>query len=81
MIGRDLFKIVFTLEAFHAAGGIDEFLLAGKERMAGGADFHPDVIHGGTGLKGVAARARNRGQIILGMNFFFHVSILRRWNR
>jgi len=30
---RSLNFFVFSLESFHAAGGIDKFLFAGKERM------------------------------------------------
>jgi hypothetical protein len=35
---------VFFLEALDAAGGIDQLLLAGEERMAARADFHLDQI-------------------------------------
>ena len=45
-----LFKL--TAEAFDAAGGIHQLLLAGKEGMAGGADFENDVaLVGRAGLE------------------------------
>jgi hypothetical protein len=41
-----LFYIVLLLEFFHAAGGIDDFLLLGIEGMAIRANFHMEVLHG-----------------------------------
>jgi len=35
-----LFDIVFLAEAFNAAGSIHQFLLAGKEGVAGGTNFN-----------------------------------------
>ena len=63
---------VFLLEAFDAAGGIDEFLLAGVERVADAADFDFDVLEGGAGFEGIAAGAADLGEIVLGVEFFFH---------
>src|SRR6266566_9214587 len=34
---------VLAAETLDAAGGVHELLLAGKERMASGTDFHADV--------------------------------------
>ena len=45
-------------EALDAAGGVDQLLLAGEERVAGGADFDDDVaLVGGARLEVVAAGA------------------------
>ena len=72
-----LFDVVFLPEALYAAGGVNQFLLAGKERMAGGADFHLDVLGCGTGLNHVPADAGNRRHFIFGMYLFFHSHILQ----
>jgi hypothetical protein len=45
-------------EALDAAGGVDQLLLAGKERVAGSADFDDDIaLVRGAGLKQIAAGA------------------------
>ena len=45
-------------EALDAACGVDQLLLAGEERVAGGADFEDDVaLVGGAGLKVSSAGA------------------------
>jgi hypothetical protein len=67
-----LFDVVFLAEALDAAGGVDEFLLAGKERVAGGAYFHLDIFDGGTGFYDVSAGAGDFGHLIFGMYLFFH---------
>jgi hypothetical protein len=72
----DLLHAVSLLESFHPAGGIDQLLLPGKERMAGGADFSADFRLGGTALEGVAAQAPHRHFLILGMDSFFHIFLL-----
>ena len=65
---------VFLGEAFNAAGGVDELLFAGEERMAIGADF--DVQHvaldGRTGSEIVAAGAVHRDGVIVGVDTGFH---------
>src|ERR1700722_65505 len=65
---------VFFLEAFDAAGGIDQLLLTGKERMAVGADFYLDQIAAVSraSLESMATRAMNGDGVIIGMNSFFH---------
>jgi len=72
----DFLHAVSLLESFHPAGGIDQLLLSGKERMAGGADFGADFRLGGTALEGVAAQAFHRHFLILGMDSFFHIFLL-----
>jgi len=63
---------VLALEFFHAAGGIDVFLLAGEEGVALRADFDGDLFLGRTGLPGLAATAGYRRFDVLGVNALFH---------
>src|SRR5438046_10703142 len=48
---------VTTREFFHAPGGVDEFLFAGKKRMAASADADFNVSFGRAGVINLAARA------------------------
>jgi hypothetical protein len=60
---------VLAAEALHAAGRIYQALLAGKERVAVGADFESDLtLVGRASLKGVAARAINLCGLVCGVN-------------
>src|ERR1035437_7573685 len=67
---------VFFLEAFDATGGVDEFLFAGVEGVVDAADFDFDVLEGGAGFEGVAAGAAYFGEVVLGVDFFFHGILL-----
>ena len=72
---RRLHLGVFPAEALHAAGGIQQLLLAGKERMAIGADFYVDVAPmGGAGGEVVAARAHDAHFVVCGMDSCLHGS-------
>src|SRR5436305_13117836 len=64
---------VTTREFFHAPGGVDEFLFAGKKRMAGSADADFNVSFGRAGVINRAARANNICLLIIGMNVRLHV--------
>jgi len=64
---------VTTRELYHAPGGVDEFLFAGKKRMAGSADADFNVSFGGAGVINRAARANDIGLLIIGMNVRLHV--------
>jgi hypothetical protein len=66
---------VFAPEAFHPAGGVHQFLFAGEEGMALGADLHPDLVPGGTGDEFIATGAAHRGFQKFGMNGCFHNSV------
>jgi hypothetical protein len=67
------FYAVALLEPLHASGGIHHAPLAGKERMAIAADFHPEFLLGGTGGEFIAAGTNDYGIIkVLGMYFLFH---------
>ena len=69
---KKLLQAELLVELLHAAAGVDQLLLAGVEGVALGADFHGDVLTGGTGLDDVAAGAANGGLIVLGMDAFLH---------
>ena len=65
---------VFLGEAFDAAGGVNQLLLAGEEGVAIGADFDVELValDGRASLKIVAAGAVHRYGVIVGMNTGFH---------
>src|SRR5882762_5758494 len=64
---------VLAAETLDASGGVHQLLLAGKERMAIGADFHVDrALVRGPGNELVAARAVYAYFIVSGMNRCFH---------
>src|SRR5262249_51639019 len=67
--------LVFPLEALHATGRIHELLLAGEERMALRADFHPDVRFGRARLDDLPARAGDRRVHVFRMNAHLHGAI------
>src|SRR5208282_3243179 len=65
---------ILAAEALDAAGGVHELLLAGKEGMAGGADFYADVaLVGGAGGKCVTAGAMHPDFAVVGMDGCFHM--------
>src|SRR5208282_835485 len=66
---------VLAAEALHATGGVHKLLLAGKEWVAGGANFYADVaLVGGACDKRVAAGAMHADFAVVGMDSCFHVS-------
>jgi len=66
---------VLAAETLDAAGGVHELLLAGKEGMAGGADFYADIaLVGGAGGERVTAGAMHADLAVAGMDGCFHVS-------
>ena len=64
---------VTASEFFHPAGGVDEFLLAGEKRMAGGTDADFNVSFGRASMINRAARANDIGLLVIGMNIRLHV--------
>ena len=48
---------IALIELLHAAGSVNQLLLAGKKAMAGGADFNPDLFFCGARLESIAAGA------------------------
>src|ERR1017187_9934788 len=65
---------VFPVEAFNAAGGVEQLLLASEKRVAVRADFNTQhrALHCGLGLKRVAASAVNGYFVVVGMDAVFH---------
>src|SRR5690606_22738381 len=63
---------VFLSEPVHAAAGVDELLLARKQRMADRADFHAQILLDRSGFKAVSAGAGHRRDVIFRMNSRFH---------
>ena len=64
---------VTLVEAIHASGGVNQLLLAGKERVAGRTDFHVQVaLFGRARLKRLAAGAGNGDLNVFGVNSWFH---------
>ena len=64
-----------ALEALHPAGGVDQLLLAGEQRVAGRADLETDLFLGRAGLEGVAARAVDLDLVVLGMDSGLHADL------
>src|SRR5438128_9687355 len=66
---------VFASEALDAAGGVQQFLLAGKERMARRADFHIDVATMRRARdERISTGAVHPHFVIVGMDSGFHIS-------
>ncbi len=65
------FAPVFFQEAFHPAGSVHQFKLAGVEGMAFGTNFNMQLAgDGGAGLKDIAARTGDLGGAVIGVDFF-----------
>jgi hypothetical protein len=65
------FFILFP-ETLNSTRCVDQFLFAGKKRMAFGAYFHADIGFGRTNLYLVAARTPYAGISVIRMNAVFH---------
>jgi hypothetical protein len=64
---------VLLAELVHAAGGIDDLLLAGIEGMAVGADFNLKIVsQSRPRLERIAAGAANVDFCVVGMRIGFH---------
>src|SRR5689334_12569051 len=63
---------VFLAEAFDAACGVDELLLAGKERVAVGADIGMDLVARGPSGEGVATGTLDGRGRVDGVDVFRH---------
>src|SRR3989442_3060029 len=67
--------LVTAREALDAAGGVDDLLLAGEERMAVAADLDVQLGPGRAGHEGVAARAaHDLGEHVTGVDALLHLS-------
>ena len=71
---KGLSLFVAAVEFVNTTGGIDEFLLAGEERMAFGADSNLGFGTGGFDVPNFTAGAGDDGIFVLRMNIFFHLS-------
>jgi hypothetical protein len=64
---------VTLVKAVNASGRIDQLLLAGKERVAGRANFYVKFFaHGRTRLKAAAAGTCDRDLVVIRMYILFH---------
>jgi hypothetical protein len=61
-----------SLKTVHTSAGVNQLLSAGEKRMALGADFHPDILLGGTGLYDFATSTGNSCGLVAGMDSLFH---------
>jgi hypothetical protein len=62
---------ILFAEPLDTASGIHKLLLAGEERVAGGANFYVDIpLMGGAGGEPVAAGALHTDFAVIGMNLF-----------
>ena len=68
-----LFHAVTLLELINTSAAVNEFLAAGVEGVALGADFNGDVLLGAAGFDHGAAGAADGRRLIIGMDAFFHV--------
>jgi len=71
------FLAIALIEAIDASRGIDQFLLSGKERMAGRTDFHVQVaLFRGAGLESLAASASDVDFYVFWVNSWFHLLLV-----
>ncbi len=72
-MSESLFRaIIFLIETFDAASGVDHFLFAREERMALRANFNGVVTESGARFDNGTTSARNFGGFIIRMNAFLH---------
>ena len=67
-----LFHTVTLLELINTSAAVNEFLAAGVEGVALGADLDGDVLLRGAGLIHGAAGAADRGRLVIRMETVFH---------
>ena len=73
------FLAIALVEAIDASCGVDQLLLAGKERVASGADFNVQVaLLGRARRERLAASAGNCDIDVFWMNSWFHLITLYR---
>ena len=73
------FLAITLVEAIDASCGIDQLLLAGKERVASGTNFNVQVTFlGGASVERLAARAGDGNINVFWVNSWFHVITLYR---
>ena len=67
---------ITLLELLDSTCGVDELLLAGEERVAGGADLNFNLVQYGTELELGATGTGCRNLFIIRMNVGFHNSLV-----
>ena len=67
---------IFLFEFLDTAGGVDQFLFAGEEGMAGRADFHADLAVHRAHFDFSATGADGFDLMIFRMNIGFHGALL-----
>ena len=67
-----LFHAVTLLELINTSAAVNEFLAAGVEGVALGADFNLELALYGTGLEGLTASAADDAFAVRGMDILFH---------
>src|SRR5260370_41401066 len=72
LVARLLRALEALVEALDAAGGVDDALLSGEERVAVAADLDVHVGLRRAGLPAVAAGAVDRGFDVVWVNLRFH---------
>jgi len=76
------FVAISLIEFVDATGAVDEFLFAGEKWVAFATDFDFDNVarFGGGAHKLVTAGAFELRGVVIGVNFFFHGSIVAQKN-
>ena len=65
-------KTKTLLESVNSSASINQFLFAGKVRMALRANFNADRLLGGSSLPSSAASTLDDGGLVVGMDTLFH---------
>ena len=68
---------VAFFEAFNTPSCINQFLLAGVERVAGGTDLGADLFFSGACQECITAQALNGNLGIIWVYTFFHLFLLQ----
>ena len=68
-----LFQIIFAFKTIDTAACVDEFLLAGKERMAFRTNFNAEILFHRPSFKRIAAGTGYPGDFIIRMDSCFHL--------
>ena len=71
-----LFHAVTLLELINTSAAVNEFLAAGVEGVALGADFNLELALYGTALEGLTASATNDALTVIGVDILLHRVIL-----
>jgi hypothetical protein len=70
---RGFSAAVTARELFNAAGGVDELLFTGKERVTSGTDADANIAPSRTGVIHRSAGAHDIGFLVIWVNVRFHL--------